>query len=90
MRQEARTLTLVAELAVESEDEDEVLLAMAEEIGNLIPHVGGKEHVHHLLLPLETLCAPEEALVRDKVSESLLCSTGSNAPAGCGVADQGS
>ncbi|EKX34071.1 hypothetical protein GUITHDRAFT_160260 [Guillardia theta CCMP2712] len=60
------------ELAVESEDEDEVLLAMAEEIGNLIPHVGGNEHVHHLLLPLETLCAPEEALVRDKAVESLI------------------
>jgi len=55
-------------MAAEMEDEDEVLLAMAEELGNMIPHVGGKEHAHVLLLPLETLCAPEEALVRDKVA----------------------
>ncbi len=49
------------------EDEDEVLLALAEELGKLIDHVGGKENVHVLLVPLETLCAMEEALVRDKV-----------------------
>lgn len=59
------------------EDEDEVLLAMAEELGNLIEHVGGNDHAHVLLLPLETLCAMEEALVRDKVSRPI-----SLAPAG--------
>jgi hypothetical protein len=31
---------------------------MAEELGKLIEHVGGAQHVHVLLLPLETLCAP--------------------------------
>jgi hypothetical protein len=56
-----------AEMAAEMEDEDEVLLALAEELGNLIGHVGGKQNVHVLLMPLETLCAMEEALVRDKV-----------------------
>jgi serine/threonine-protein phosphatase 2A regulatory subunit A len=55
-------------MAAEMEDEDEVLLALAEELGNLIHHVGGREQAHVLLLPLETLCAMEEALVRDKVS----------------------
>ena len=54
-------------MAAEMEDEDEVLLALAEELGNLIGHVGGKASVHVLLMPLETLCAMEEALVRDKV-----------------------
>lgn len=43
---------------------DEVLLAMAEELGKLAEHVGGAEHAQVLLLPLETLCAPEEAMVR--------------------------
>jgi len=37
---------------------------MAEELGKLTEHVGGAEHAHVLLLPLETLCAPEEAMVR--------------------------
>ena len=59
------------EMAAEHEDEDEVLLAMAEELGKLIDHVGGAEHAHVLLLPLETLCAPEEAMVREKAVESL-------------------
>jgi serine/threonine-protein phosphatase 2A regulatory subunit A len=59
---------LISEMAAEMEDEDEVLLALAEELGNLILHVGGRDHAHVLLLPLETLCAMEEALVRDKVS----------------------
>ena len=36
---------------------------MAEELGKLTQHVGGAEHAHVLLLPLETLCAPEEAMV---------------------------
>ena len=58
-------------MAAEHEDEDEVLLAMAEELGKLIDHVGGAEHAHVLLLPLETLCAPEEAMVREKAVESL-------------------
>eukprot|EP00283_Hemiselmis_rufescens_P004632 CAMPEP_0173421322 /NCGR_PEP_ID=MMETSP1357-20121228/2477_1 /TAXON_ID=77926 /ORGANISM="Hemiselmis rufescens, Strain PCC563" /LENGTH=587 /DNA_ID=CAMNT_0014384227 /DNA_START=49 /DNA_END=1812 /DNA_ORIENTATION=- len=59
------------EMASEMEDEDEVLLAMAEELGGLIPHVGGKAYAHVLLTPLETLCATEEALVRDKAVESV-------------------
>lgn len=36
---------------------------MAEELGKLTQHVGGAEHAQVLLLPLETLCAPEEAMV---------------------------
>jgi serine/threonine-protein phosphatase 2A regulatory subunit A len=50
------------------DDEDEVLLALAEELGrNFEEYIGGNEHAHVLLGPLETLSAVEETLVRDKV-----------------------
>ena len=48
-------------------DEDEVLLALAEQLGTFTPLVGGKEHVHCLLPPLESLATVEETIVRDKV-----------------------
>lgn len=51
------------------DDEDEVLLALAEELGrNFEEYIGGPEHAHLLLGPLENLSAVEETLVRDKVS----------------------
>ena len=49
------------------DDEDEILLALAEQLGLLTPYVGGTEFAHLLLVPLETLAAVEEAVVRDKV-----------------------
>lgn len=50
------------------DDEDEVLLALAEELGrNFEEYIGGKEFGHLLLGPLENLSAVEETLVRDKV-----------------------
>lgn len=52
------------------EDEDEVLTALAEELGNFIEYVGGPEYGHVLLAPLENLAAIEEPLVRDKVREA--------------------
>jgi len=58
-------------LSENNDDEDEVLLAMAEELGVFIPYVGGVEHAHVLLPPLETLCTVEETCVRDKAVESL-------------------
>lgn len=54
------------------EDEDEVLTALAEELGNFVEYVGGAEYAHVLLAPLENLAAIEEPLVRDKVRESTL------------------
>ena len=55
------------------DDEDEVLLALAEELGrNFEEYVGGPEHAHVLLGPLENLSAVEETLVRDKVRCLLL------------------
>ncbi|XP_070201288.1 serine/threonine-protein phosphatase 2A 65 kDa regulatory subunit A alpha isoform-like isoform X2 [Littorina saxatilis] len=52
-------------------DEDEVLLALAEQLGNFTPLVGGPEHVHCLLPPLESLATVEETVVRDKAVDSL-------------------
>merc|ERR1712038_2076214 len=52
-------------------DEDEVLLALAEQLGTFTPLVGGAEHVHCLLPPLESLATVEETIVRDKAVESL-------------------
>lgn len=50
------------------DDEDEVLLALAEELGrNFEEYIGGKEHAYLILSPLENLSAVEETLVRDKV-----------------------
>ena len=55
------------------DDEDEVLLALAEELGrNFEEYIGGPEHAHALLGPLENLSAVEETLVRDKVRLSSL------------------
>ncbi|KAG7099227.1 hypothetical protein E1B28_001093 [Marasmius oreades] len=54
------------------DDEDEVLLALAEELGrNFEEYIGGKEHAHLLLGPLENLSTVEETLVRDKAAESI-------------------
>lgn len=51
------------------DDEDEVLLAVAEELGNFGEYVGGPEYAHFILAPLENLASVEEVLVRDKVRE---------------------
>lgn len=52
-------------------DEDEVLLALAEQLGNFITLIGGPEHAYCLLPPLESLATVEETVVRDKAVESL-------------------
>ncbi|KAL3700092.1 hypothetical protein R1sor_018114 [Riccia sorocarpa] len=57
-------------------DEEQVLLAIAEELASFVPHVGGVDFAHVLLPPLETLCIAEKILVRDKAVESL-CKIGS-------------
>lgn len=59
-------------LAESVEDEDEVLVALSEELGNFIDYVGGPEWGHVLLSPLENLAAIEEPVVRDKVGIGLL------------------
>ena len=52
-------------------DEDEVLLALAEQLGQFTSLVGGPDYVHCLLRPLESLATVEETVVRDKAVDSL-------------------
>ncbi|CAG9771184.1 unnamed protein product [Ceutorhynchus assimilis] len=52
-------------------DEDEVLLALAEQLGQFTSLVGGPDYVSCLLPPLESLATMEETVVRDKAVESL-------------------
>lgn len=75
------------------EDEDEVLTALSEELGNFVEYVGGAEYGHVLLSPLENLAAIEEPLVRDKVCASIAVyplglADGGN-KIGCRIAQQG-
>lgn len=53
------------------DDEEEVLLALAESLGNFIDYVGGPNHAIHILVPLEKLCQVEETPVREKVKYHL-------------------
>lgn len=77
---EDRTRTeLVPFLAENTDDEDEVLLAQAEQLGTFVPYVGGPAYAHMLLPLLETLATVEETVVRDKAVESL-CKVGSQLP----------
>jgi len=49
------------------EDEDEVLVALAEELGNFEEYVGGAQYAHVVLGTLQHLATVEEPLVRQKV-----------------------
>lgn len=49
------------------DDEDEVLVALAEELGDFTDYIGGIDSAHILLRPLENLAQVEETLVRQKV-----------------------
>lgn len=69
---EERTRSELIPFLTEShDDEDEVLLTLAEELGQFVPYVGGPSHAQCLLAPLEALCNVEETVVRDKAVESL-------------------
>ena len=70
---------LIPFLTESNDDDDEVLLAMAEELGNFVPHVGGPSQAHCLLAPLDNLAMVEETVVRDKAVESL-CKVGAQLP----------
>lgn len=62
---------LIPFLAESTDDEDEVLLAQAEQLGNFVPFIGGPPYAHLLLPLLETLSTVEETVVREKAVESL-------------------
>ena len=51
---------LIPFISESNDDEDEVLLALAEELGSFLPLVGGPDYGHILLSPLENLCSVEE------------------------------
>mmetsp|Transcript_22579 Transcript_22579/g.29509 ORF Transcript_22579/g.29509 Transcript_22579/m.29509 type:complete len:656 (+) Transcript_22579:27-1994(+) len=63
---------LIPFLMESTDDEDDILLAMAEQLGNLIDHIGGKDHVYHILNPLKHLSIVEDSAVRMKAIDSLL------------------
>ena len=62
---------LIPFLSESNDDEDEVLLAMADELGSFVPYVGGPSYGHYLLPPLEGLAIVEETVVRDRAVDSL-------------------
>jgi len=62
---------LIPFLTETTDDEDEILLAMAEKLGLLVSSVGGAAQAYNLLGPLELLAGVEEPTVRDKAVESL-------------------
>eukprot|EP00929_Paragymnodinium_shiwhaense_P013204 TRINITY_DN121068_c0_g1_i1.p1 TRINITY_DN121068_c0_g1~~TRINITY_DN121068_c0_g1_i1.p1 ORF type:complete len:590 (-),score=138.64 TRINITY_DN121068_c0_g1_i1:236-2005(-) len=53
------------------DDDEEVLITLAEQVGNGVPWVGGAPYAHALIGPLEELCTVEEVAVREKATESL-------------------
>ncbi|WWC66209.1 uncharacterized protein I206_100110 [Kwoniella pini CBS 10737] len=62
---------LIVFLQDQLDDEDEVLLVLAEELGNFAEYVGGNQYAWTVLGPLENLATVEETLVRDKAAESI-------------------
>ena len=50
------------------DDEEAVLLVLAEVLPSMLELSGGPQYAEHVLRPLEKLCASEETTVRDKVS----------------------
>lgn len=66
---------LIPFLSENNDDEDEVLLALAEQLGNFVPYVGGPHYAHLLLPLLENLSTVEETVVREKAVESM-CKVG--------------
>ena len=53
------------------DDEEEVLLTLAEVMGGFLEYAGGPTHAIHVLRPLEKLCLIEETVVREKATEGI-------------------
>mmetsp|Transcript_18026 Transcript_18026/g.37128 ORF Transcript_18026/g.37128 Transcript_18026/m.37128 type:complete len:583 (+) Transcript_18026:215-1963(+) len=62
---------LIPFLRESTDDEDEALQVLAEQLGDLVPYIGGADFAFHLLPPLENLATVEETVVREKAVESL-------------------
>jgi serine/threonine-protein phosphatase 2A regulatory subunit A len=52
------------------DDDDEVLLALAESLGDFVDLIGGSAYAHLLLNPLEQLCHCEDSGIREKAVDS--------------------
>lgn len=63
------------------DDEDEVLLVLAEQLKEFVALVGGPDHAHALLQPLEQLATVEESTVRDMAVQSINAAADAMAPA---------
>lgn len=50
-----------------TDNDDEILVALAEEVGDFVDLVGGPAHAAILVDPLEVLAGIEETVVRDRV-----------------------
>jgi serine/threonine-protein phosphatase 2A regulatory subunit A len=53
------------------DDDEEILCALAEVLGDCLEHVGGPAHADHLFKVLEKLSCIEEKTVREKVNLKL-------------------
>mmetsp|Transcript_3983 Transcript_3983/g.15041 ORF Transcript_3983/g.15041 Transcript_3983/m.15041 type:complete len:589 (-) Transcript_3983:1183-2949(-) len=53
------------------DDEDDILLALAQQLGDFQKYIGGIEHSNVLLEPLEQLSRVEESQVRDAATKSI-------------------
>ncbi|KAF0691128.1 Aste57867_17585 [Aphanomyces stellatus] len=53
------------------DDDDEILLSLAQELGDFVELVGGASNAYHLLFLLESLVAVDEASVRDTACKSM-------------------
>lgn len=53
------------------DDEDHVLVTLAEEIKKLVPQVGGAEYAYTLLAPLEEVASVDEVVVREAAVDAL-------------------
>lgn len=58
------------------DDEDEVLVVLAETLASFLPYVGGAEYISQIFQPLEALAGAGEACVRDKAVESIISLSG--------------
>eukprot|EP00301_Raphidiophrys_heterophryoidea_P000782 c10389_g1_i1.p1 GENE.c10389_g1_i1~~c10389_g1_i1.p1 ORF type:complete len:603 (-),score=174.90 c10389_g1_i1:429-2189(-) len=63
---------LIPFLTESIDDEDEVLVSLAEELGGFVRFVGGPPYAPCLLPPLEIISQQEETLVRDQAVASLV------------------
>lgn len=53
------------------DDEDEIMKALATQLGKFLKLVGGAHHCSHILTPLEALCTMEEVDVRNEAVKSI-------------------